>query len=60
MNGLGVLAEIVPEHVRVLEMGLGIALLGVDEVRESSGNMSCMNINPESNAVGCRALRGIS
>lgn len=37
MDGLGVLAEVVPEHVGILEMGLGVTLLGVDEVGELGG-----------------------
>jgi hypothetical protein len=37
MYTLRVLAQVVPEHVGVLEMGLGVTLLGVDEVRELCG-----------------------
>lgn len=32
MYGLRVLGEVVPEHVRILQMGLGITLLSVDEM----------------------------
>jgi hypothetical protein len=34
MDRLRVLGEVVPEHVRVFEMGLGVPLLSVDKVRE--------------------------
>jgi len=34
MDRLGVLGEVVPEHISILEMGLGVTLLGVDEMRE--------------------------
>lgn len=37
MNGLWVLREVIPEHVSVLEMGLRVSLLSVDEVRELRG-----------------------
>jgi hypothetical protein len=34
VDGLGVLRQVIPEHIRILQMGLGIPLLGMDEVRE--------------------------
>jgi hypothetical protein len=34
VNGLWVLAEVVPEHIRILQVRLGITLLSMDEVRE--------------------------
>jgi hypothetical protein len=37
VNGLGVQGEIVPKHVRVLEVSLRVTLLGVDEVGEFCG-----------------------
>jgi hypothetical protein len=37
VDALGVLAEIVPEHVGVLEVRLGVALLGVDKVGKFGG-----------------------
>ena len=37
MCGFGVCRQIIPEHVGILEIGLRIALLGVDEKREFRG-----------------------
>ena len=37
VNRLGVLGKVVPEHVCILQVRLGITLLGVDEVRELGG-----------------------
>ncbi len=37
MNALWVLGEIVPKHVGIFEMGLGVTLLGVNEVGELGG-----------------------
>jgi hypothetical protein len=37
MGALRVLTEVVPEHVGILQMGLGVPLLGVDKVRELCG-----------------------
>ena len=37
VDRLRVLGEVVPEHVGVLQVGLGITLLGVDKVGELSG-----------------------
>lgn len=37
VDGLGSQGEEVPEHVRALEVGLGVTLLGVDEIRELRG-----------------------
>jgi len=34
MDTFGILGQIIPEHVGIFEMGLGVTLLGVDEVRE--------------------------
>ena len=37
VGGLRVQREVVPHHVGVLEVGLGVPLLGVDEVGELAG-----------------------
>lgn len=37
VNGFRVLAEVVPEGICILEMGLGITLLGVNEMGELGG-----------------------
>ena len=37
MNRLGVLREVVPEHVSILQVSLRVTLLSVDEVRELRG-----------------------
>ena len=37
MGGLWVLREVIPEHVRILEMRLRVALLSVNEVRKLCG-----------------------
>jgi len=37
VNGLWVLGEVVPKHVRVLQMGLGMPLLSVNKVGEFGG-----------------------
>lgn len=34
MHALGVLAQIIPEHIHVLQVRLRVTLLGVDKVRE--------------------------
>ena len=38
MAGLGTQGDEVPEHVRVLEVGHRVTLLGVDEVGELENN----------------------
>ena len=37
MDGFLVCAEVVPEHIGVFQVGLGIAFLGVNEEREFAG-----------------------
>lgn len=37
MGGLGSQGDEIPHHIRVLKVGLGVALLGVDERREKHG-----------------------
>lgn len=37
VNGLGILAKVIPEHVGILEVSLRVTLLGVDEMRELGG-----------------------
>lgn len=34
MNGLWVLAQVIPEHIRILKVSLRVPLLGMDEMRE--------------------------
>ena len=37
MNGLGILGEVVPEHIRILQVSLGVTLLSMNEMREFGG-----------------------
>jgi len=37
MSGLRAEGDEIPEHIRVLEVGGGVTLLGVDERREEDG-----------------------
>jgi len=37
MNRLRVLRQVIPEHIRVLQVSLGVTLLGVDEMGEFGG-----------------------
>jgi hypothetical protein len=37
MSGLWILCQVVPEHIRIFQVSLGVTLLGVDEVGEFGG-----------------------